>query len=161
MLTSMQRKIDITRLDDVPLNQVVTAVQQVDQGTIAFVFGDGAIHLHDAMTMSNLHNEQELGKATTLSKAGFAFQSLQPEAGGLHLSLSPNACLATVLDVNGKVQCRDMRLWQTSQNDEDQDCQSPSPIHPTEIANENSGYRNSHQFSRSYIWPCLSRIMCQ
>lgn len=137
---NIQRKIDITRLDDVPLNQVVTAVQQVDQGMIAFVFGDGAIHLHDAMSMSNLHNEQELGKATTLSRAGFAFQSLQPEAGGLHFALSPNACLATVIDVNGKVQCRDMRLWQTSQNDEDQDCQSSSSIPPAEMTNEDSGH---------------------
>ena len=101
------------------MNQVVTAVQHVEHGIVAFVYGDGSIHIHDVVSMNNLHNQQELGKATTLAQAGFSFQGLQPENGGLHVALSPNACLAAFLDDTGKVQCQEMRLWQTSQSEED------------------------------------------
>lgn len=114
---SLKKKIDLLRLDDVPMDQIVASVQLIDAGSIAFVLGDGSIQIYDPNTMINLHQQQELGKASTLSRAGFAFQGLGQDPAGLHVALSPNNCVAAVLDNDGKIHCRDMRLWQTSQNE--------------------------------------------
>jgi mediator of RNA polymerase II transcription subunit 16, fungi type len=100
--SSLSRRTDLQRLDDVHINQMVTTVQKIDGGEyLALGSADGSLALHDSNSLDPLYVADSSTEITSMAQSGFAFPSY---SRGLNLSISPNACLAATLTNDGKMQ---------------------------------------------------------
>jgi mediator of RNA polymerase II transcription subunit 16, fungi type len=100
--STLGRKIDLHRLEDVHLDQLVTTVQKVDGGAhLALGGADGSLALYDPNSLTPLYMANDSTEVTNLAQIGFVFPSY---SRGLSLAVSPNACVAASLANDGKTQ---------------------------------------------------------
>lgn len=96
------RRTALQRLDDVHINQIITTVQKVDGGEhLALGSADGALALYDPNSLTPLYMSDDATEVSSMAQVGFTFPSY---SRGLNLSVSPNACVATSLASDGKMQ---------------------------------------------------------
>jgi mediator of RNA polymerase II transcription subunit 16, fungi type len=99
---TLGRKIDLYRLEDVQLDQLITTVQRVDGGEhLALGSADGSLALYDPNTLTPLYMANDSPEVTNLAQIGFVFPSY---SCGLSLAVSPNACVAASLANDGRMQ---------------------------------------------------------
>lgn len=99
--STLGRKTDLQRLEDVHINQVITAVQKVDGGEhLALGSADGSLALYDPNSLTPLYMGNDSAEVTSMAQIGFVF----PPSRGLNLAVSPNACVAASLANDGKIQ---------------------------------------------------------
>ena len=104
---SINPKLDLQRLPDICMDQIVTSVQQVDNGhSIAITCQDGATTVYDPTTMAQTYLETNINEVTSMSQSGFAFPSMP---GAYQISFSPNACVAASIGLEGKPQLSTMQ----------------------------------------------------
>jgi mediator of RNA polymerase II transcription subunit 16, fungi type len=100
--TSSGRTTDLQRLEDVHINQIITTVQKIDSGELlALGSADGSLAMYDPTSLTQSYMAQGSNEVTSIAQAGFTFPSF---ARGLHLSVSPNACVAASITNDGKMQ---------------------------------------------------------
>jgi mediator of RNA polymerase II transcription subunit 16, fungi type len=100
--TSVSRRADLQRLEDVHINQIITTVQKVDGAElIALGSADGSLALYDPTSLTPAYVAADSAEVTSMAQAGFVFPSYPSE---LNRSVSPNACVAASLATEGKVQ---------------------------------------------------------
>lgn len=100
--TSLNRRSDLRRLEDVHINQIITTVQKMDGGEqLALGCADGSLALYDPHSLAPLYITNDSNDITSLAATGFTFPSF---SRGLNLTISPNACLSASLASDGKMQ---------------------------------------------------------
>lgn len=105
--TTLPAKMDLQRLPDVHINQIVTSLHQVDGGSaIAVSTQDGSIAFYNPSTMTQLYLETTVNEVTSMmSQPGFAFP-INPAA--LQIAFSPTGCAFASLSIDGKVELSTM-----------------------------------------------------
>jgi mediator of RNA polymerase II transcription subunit 16, fungi type len=100
--STLSRRTDLQRLDDVHINQIITFVQKIDGGEhLAFGSSDGSLVVYDPNFLTPSYMATDSAQVTSMAQAGFIFPSY---SRGLNLSVSANACIATSLANDGKIQ---------------------------------------------------------
>jgi len=99
---TLGRKIDLHRLEDVQIDQLITTVHKVDGGEhLALGGADGSLALYDPNSLTPLYMANDSTEVTNLAQIGFVFPTY---SRGLSLAVSPNACVAASLANDGKMQ---------------------------------------------------------
>jgi mediator of RNA polymerase II transcription subunit 16 len=70
---------------------------------LAFCHSDGTIEFRKRSTMEIISPDYDTETVTSLSQAGFSFSPLDPS---LHISLSPNHCIAACMQPDGSIKLR-------------------------------------------------------
>ena len=100
--TSLARKIGLQKLPDVRINQVITSIQQVDNGNgVAISTHDGSTTLYNPATMTQLYLESDINEVTSMSQSGFTLPMNQPTS--LHIAFSPSCCVSASINEDGKL----------------------------------------------------------
>ncbi len=100
--TTVSRRTDLQRIEDVHINQIITTVQKVDGGeNLALGSADGPFALYDPNSLNPLYMANDSAEVTSMAQAGFVFP---PYTRGLNLAASPNACIVASLSNDGKMQ---------------------------------------------------------
>jgi mediator of RNA polymerase II transcription subunit 16, fungi type len=100
--STLSRRIDLQRLDDVHMNQIITTVQKIDGGEhLALSSADGSLALYDPISLTPLYMSTNSAEVTSMAQTGFVFPSFPR---GLNLAVSPNACVAVSFASDGKMQ---------------------------------------------------------
>ncbi len=100
--STLSRRTDLQRLEDVHINQIITTVQKLDGGEhLALAGADGSLALYDPNSLAPLYMANDCAEVTSLAQTGFVFPSY---SRGLKLSVSPNACVAASFSDGGKIQ---------------------------------------------------------
>ena len=105
--TSLPPKTDLHRLPDIQLDQIITALHQVDSGSaIAVSTQDGSTAFYNPSTMNQLYMETTINEVTSMmSQPGFTFP-ISPAA--LQIAFSPTGCASVSLSLEGKVELSSM-----------------------------------------------------
>ncbi|ERF75168.1 hypothetical protein EPUS_06208 [Endocarpon pusillum Z07020] len=100
--TTLSRRTDLQRIEDVHINQTISTVQKVDGGEhLALGGADGPLALHDPNSLTPLYMANDSAEVTSMAQTGFVFP---PYSRGLNLAASPNACIVASLSNDGKMQ---------------------------------------------------------
>ncbi|KAJ9358238.1 hypothetical protein DTO027B9_2429 [Paecilomyces variotii] len=99
-------RIDLRRLEDVYSDRYIVSVDHTEYGNVLSVtYDDSSIAFYDPKTMTNFNGVDDTNTVTSMAQAGFHFPL---DASGIHISFSPNACLAVVLDADWQMRLRTM-----------------------------------------------------
>lgn len=100
--TTLSRRTDLQRIEDVHINQIITTVQKVDGGEhLALGSADGPPALYDPNSLAPLYMANASAEVISMAQTGFVFP---PYSRGLNLAVSPNACIVASLSNDGKMQ---------------------------------------------------------
>ncbi|KAF2797604.1 hypothetical protein K505DRAFT_298116 [Melanomma pulvis-pyrius CBS 109.77] len=84
---------------------------------LAFCYSDGTIEFRKRATMEAISPDYNTETVTSLSQAGFSFTPLDPS---LHISLSPNHCMAACMQQDGQVKVKSVEYaYGSLSSDED------------------------------------------
>ncbi|KAG2022076.1 hypothetical protein GB937_004170 [Aspergillus fischeri] len=98
-------KLELRRLDDVYSDKYAISIDQIEYGNVlAITYDDGSVVFYDPKTMAVFNGVDDANTVTSLAQAGFHHPP-EPSAG-LHISFSPNACAAVMLDGEGQTHLR-------------------------------------------------------
>ena len=105
--TTLPPKTDLHRLPDIQIDQIITALHQVDSGSaIAVSTQDGSTAFYNPSTMTQLYMETTINEVTSMmSQPGFTFP-ISPAA--LQIAFSPTGCASVSLGLDGKVELSSM-----------------------------------------------------
>ncbi|OJK00380.1 hypothetical protein ASPACDRAFT_1868972 [Aspergillus aculeatus ATCC 16872] len=102
----MKAKAVLNRLDDIFCDRYVVSIDHIEYANVlAVTYDDSSISFYDPKTMAAFNGVDDANTVTSLAQAGFHYS---PDTPGLHLSFSPSACAAVMLDSSGHVQLRVM-----------------------------------------------------
>ncbi len=100
--TTLSRRTDLQRIEDVHINQIITTVQKIDGGEhLALGSADGPPALYDPNSLAPLYMANDSAEVSSMTQTGFVFP---PYSRGLNLAVSPNACIVASSSNDGKMQ---------------------------------------------------------
>ncbi|KKA16860.1 hypothetical protein T310_9474, partial [Rasamsonia emersonii CBS 393.64] len=99
-------KVELRRLEDIYSDRYVVSVDHLEFGNVlAVTYDDSSISFFDPKTMVSFNGVDDTNTVTSMAQAGFHYPL---DASGVHVSFSPNSCLAVVLDGEWQVRLRMM-----------------------------------------------------
>jgi mediator of RNA polymerase II transcription subunit 16 len=117
----------LNRLSDTVLHTVVLSFYPLWYNMVlAFCYSDGTIVFRKRTTMEVMGPDYNFETVTSLCQAGFAFSAPEP---ALHLSLSPNHCIAACMQQDGSMKLRPMEYTYGTLSTDD-----PDPRHSAALA---------------------------
>lgn len=116
----------LKRVQDTLMHSVVLSFFPLWYNMIlSFVYSDGTIELRKRSTMDVLVPDYNTDTVTSLAQAGFTFPTLEPS---LHVSLSPNYCIAACMQQDGSVKLRSVEYSYGSLNDENDEARHTAAL---------------------------------
>ncbi|CAI7568178.1 unnamed protein product [Penicillium bialowiezense] len=99
-------QMELRRLEDIHCDKYIVSTELVEYGTgLAVTHEDGSITCYDTRTMVPFTGLDDSSTVTCLAQAGYQYPI---EPSGLHITFSPNSCVAVTLDSDGQTQLRVM-----------------------------------------------------
>ncbi|PWY81960.1 mediator of RNA polymerase II transcription subunit 16 [Aspergillus heteromorphus CBS 117.55] len=94
----------LRRLDDICSDRYVISVDHMEYGNVlAITYDDSSVAFYDPKTMAVFNGIDDGNTVTSLAQAGFHYT---PDTTGQHISFSPSACAAVMLDGDGRTHLR-------------------------------------------------------
>ncbi|CAG8362433.1 unnamed protein product [Penicillium salamii] len=104
--TQAKPQMELRRLEDIHCDKYIVSAELVEYGTgLAITHEDGSITCYDTRTMVPFSGNEDSSTVTCLAQAGYQYPI---EQSGLHITFSPNSCVAVTLDSDGQTQLRVM-----------------------------------------------------
>ncbi|CAG8331554.1 unnamed protein product [Penicillium salamii] len=104
--TQAKPQMELRRLEDIHCDKYIVSAELVEYGTgLAITHEDGSITCYDTRTMVPFSGNEDSSTVTCLAQAGYQYPV---EQSGLHITFSPNSCVAVTLDSDGQTQLRVM-----------------------------------------------------
>ncbi|GCB22497.1 mediator of RNA polymerase II transcription subunit 16 [Aspergillus awamori] len=106
--TQIKPRPVLRRLEDIYSDRYVISVDQIEYGNVvAITYDDSSVSFYDPKTMALFNGVDDANTVTGLAQAGFHYA---PDASGQgqHVSFSPSACAAVMLDSDGQTHLRVM-----------------------------------------------------
>ncbi|KAJ5329439.1 Mediator complex subunit Med16 [Penicillium brevicompactum] len=99
-------QMELRRLEDINCDKYIVSTELVEYGSgLAVTYEDGSITCYDTRTMVPFTGLDDSSTVTCLAQAGYQYPI---EPSGLHITFSPNSCVAVTLDSDGQTQLRVM-----------------------------------------------------
>ncbi|PYI12583.1 mediator of RNA polymerase II transcription subunit 16 [Aspergillus sclerotiicarbonarius CBS 121057] len=96
----------LRRLEDIYSDRYVISVDQMEYGNVlAVTYDDSSVSFYDPKAMAVFNGVDDANTVTSLAQAGFHYA---PDTSGQHISFSPSACAAVMLDSDGQTHLRVM-----------------------------------------------------
>ncbi|KAK7511563.1 mediator complex, subunit Med16 [Phyllosticta citriasiana] len=80
----------------------------------AFCQSNGFVEFRDRYSMEVISADMNQNRVTSLIQSGFSFTTNEP---GLHVALSPSACILATIQPDGQITCKNMEFTSGSLND--------------------------------------------
>ncbi|PYH92172.1 mediator of RNA polymerase II transcription subunit 16 [Aspergillus ellipticus CBS 707.79] len=106
----------LRRLDDICSDRYVISVDHMEYGNVlAITYDDSSVSFYDPKTMAVFNGVDDANTVTSLAQAGFHYTP--DTAAGQHISFSPSACAAVMLDSDGQTHLRVVEHSYGAEND--------------------------------------------
>ncbi|KAK8250509.1 mediator complex, subunit Med16 [Phyllosticta capitalensis] len=121
-----RREVTLKRLPDMMMATATIGLFCLNFYTrFAFCQSDGTVEFRDRYSMEVLSADMNSNTVTSLVQAGFSFTAPEP---GLHMALSPSACILATVQPDGQITSKNMEFTSGSLNDGNDDPKTTAAI---------------------------------
>ncbi|KAK8156331.1 mediator complex, subunit Med16 [Phyllosticta citrichinensis] len=116
-VNSAERRHEVTlkRLPDIVMGTATIGLFCLNFYTrFAFCQSNGFVEFRDRYSMEVMSADLNQNRVTSLIQSGFSFTTID---SGLHVALSPNACILATIQPDGQITCKNMEFTSGSLND--------------------------------------------
>ncbi|CAK45284.1 uncharacterized protein An08g02480 [Aspergillus niger] len=158
--TQIKPRPVLRRLEDIYSDRYVISVDQIEYGNVvAITYDDSSVSFYDPKTMALFNGVDDANTVTGLAQAGFHYAPDASGCQGQHVSFSPSACAAVMLDSDGQTHLRVMEHSYGAENglyDENAQITFINEVYRALPINCNFTVEQEKLMNHPYIPKCLS-----